>query len=159
MIELWPRGTCKSYAVQELFPYFALLTGPTTVANLFGRMNGRQKSMLMIWDVVGFDEVADLERCRRKSLLHSRPSVRRRFLSTTSPTGNSLRRDTLRAGLGKAHGFTEVAAFWAEDVKPNSRPTESPHHRRSFLIAPWHQVSASGACSAVVDNLVVAEVT
>jgi ATP-dependent Lon protease len=62
MIELGPRGTGKSYAVQELSPYAALLTGPTTVANLFGHMSGRQKGMVMIWDVVGFDEVADLEK-------------------------------------------------------------------------------------------------
>jgi ATP-dependent Lon protease len=62
LIELGPRGTGKSYAVQELSPYSALLTGPTTVANLFGHMSGRQKGMVMIWDVVGFDEVADLEK-------------------------------------------------------------------------------------------------
>lgn len=62
LIELGPRGTGKSYAVQELSPYAALLTGPTTVANLFGHMTGRQKGMLMIWDVVGFDEVADLQK-------------------------------------------------------------------------------------------------
>ena len=48
--------------MQELSPYSALLTGPTTVASLFGHMSGRQKGMLMIWDVVGFDEVADLEK-------------------------------------------------------------------------------------------------
>jgi len=62
LIELGPRGTGKSYAIQELSPYSALLTGPTTVANLFGHMNGRQKGMVMIWDVVGFDEVADLQK-------------------------------------------------------------------------------------------------
>jgi ATP-dependent Lon protease len=62
LIELGPRGTGKSYAVQELSPYAALLTGPTTVANLFGHMSGRQKGMVMIWDVVGFDEVADLQK-------------------------------------------------------------------------------------------------
>ena len=62
LVELGPRGTGKSYAVQELSPYAALLTGPTTVANLFGHMTGRQKGMVMIWDVVGFDEVADLEK-------------------------------------------------------------------------------------------------
>lgn len=62
LIELGPRGTGKSYAVQELSPYSALLTGPTTVANLFGHMNGKQKGMVMIWDVVGFDEVADLQK-------------------------------------------------------------------------------------------------
>ncbi|MDT0631435.1 protease Lon-related BREX system protein BrxL [Rubrivirga litoralis] len=62
LIELGPRGTGKSYAVQEISPYASLLTGPTTVANLFGHMNGRQKGMVMIWDVVGFDEVADLQK-------------------------------------------------------------------------------------------------
>lgn len=61
MVELGPRGTGKSYAIQELSPYTALLTGPTTVANLFGYMNGR-KGMVEIWDVVGFDEVADLQK-------------------------------------------------------------------------------------------------
>jgi ATP-dependent Lon protease len=62
LVELGPRGTGKSYAVQELSPYAALLTGPTTVANLFGHMTGKQKGMVMIWDVVGFDEVADLQK-------------------------------------------------------------------------------------------------
>lgn len=62
LVELGPRGTGKSYAVQELSPYSALMTGPTTVANLFGHMSGKQKGMVMIWDVVGFDEVADLQK-------------------------------------------------------------------------------------------------
>ena len=62
LVELGPRSTGKSYAIQELSPYSALLTGPTTVANLFGHMTRRQqKGMVMIWDVVGFDEVADLQ--------------------------------------------------------------------------------------------------
>src|SRR5688572_28392093 len=62
LIELGPRGTGKSYVVQEVSPYSALLTGGTTVANLFGYMSGKQKGMVQIWDVVGFDEVADLEK-------------------------------------------------------------------------------------------------
>ncbi len=62
LVELGPRGTGKSYAVQELSPYGALLTGPTTVANLFGHMNGKHKGMVSIWDVVAFDEVADLQK-------------------------------------------------------------------------------------------------
>lgn len=62
LVELGPRGTGKSYAVQEISPYAALLTGPTTVANLFGHMSGKQKGMVSIWDVVGFDEVADLQK-------------------------------------------------------------------------------------------------
>jgi ATP-dependent Lon protease len=62
LVELGPRGTGKSYVIQEVSPYAALLTGPTTVANLFGHMGGRQKGMVQIWDVVGFDEVADLQK-------------------------------------------------------------------------------------------------
>lgn len=62
LVELGPRGTGKSYVVQEVSPYSALLTGGTTVANLFGHMTGRQKGMVQIWDVVGFDEVSDLQK-------------------------------------------------------------------------------------------------
>jgi ATP-dependent Lon protease len=62
LVELGPRGTGKSYVVQEISPYTALLTGGSTVATLFGHMNGRQKGMVQIWDVVGFDEVADLQK-------------------------------------------------------------------------------------------------
>src|SRR5689334_15762647 len=62
LVELGPRGTGKSYVVQEVSPYTALLTGGTTIANLFGHMSGRQKGMVQIWDVVGFDEVADLQK-------------------------------------------------------------------------------------------------
>src|SRR5437899_2744995 len=62
LVELGPRGTGKSYVIQEISPYTALLTGGTTVANLFGHMSGRQKGMVQIWDVVGFDEVSDLQK-------------------------------------------------------------------------------------------------
>lgn len=62
LVELGPRGTGKSYAVQEMSPYSSLLTGGTTVANLFGHMNGRHKGLVQLWDVVGFDEVADLQK-------------------------------------------------------------------------------------------------
>ncbi|MFO7695729.1 MAG: protease Lon-related BREX system protein BrxL [Anaerolineae bacterium] len=62
LVELGPRGTGKSYAVQEFSPYAALLTGPTTVANLFGQQQGRYKGMVQIWDTIGFDEVADLQK-------------------------------------------------------------------------------------------------
>jgi len=62
MVELGPRGTGKSYAVQEISPYGSLLTGPTTVANMFGHMSGKHKGMVSIWDVVAFDEVADLQK-------------------------------------------------------------------------------------------------
>ena len=68
LIELGPRGTGKSYVVQEISPYSALLTGGTTVANLFGHLSGRQKGMVQIWDVVGFDEVADLQKMPKEVL-------------------------------------------------------------------------------------------
>lgn len=61
-VDLGPPGTGKSYAVQELSPYAALLTGPTTVANMFGYMSGKRRGMVELWDSVGFDEVADLEK-------------------------------------------------------------------------------------------------
>lgn len=68
LIELGPRGTGKSYAVQELSPYAALTTGAPTVANLFGHMGGRSKGLVQIWDVVAFDEVADLQKMPKEAV-------------------------------------------------------------------------------------------
>ena len=62
LVELGPRGTGKSYAYQELSPYAILLTGPTTVANLFYNMASGKMGLVGIWDAVGFDEVADLQK-------------------------------------------------------------------------------------------------
>lgn len=61
LVELGPRGTGKSYVVQEISPYAALMTGSPTVATLFGYVSGRQKGLVQLWDVVAFDEVADLK--------------------------------------------------------------------------------------------------
>lgn len=61
LVELGPRGTGKSYAFQELSPYAILLTGPTTVANLFYNMATGKIGLIGIWDAVAFDEVADLQ--------------------------------------------------------------------------------------------------
>jgi ATP-dependent Lon protease len=62
LIELGPRGTGKSYAYQELSPYVILLTGPTTVANLFYNMASGKMGLVGLWDGVAFDEVADLQK-------------------------------------------------------------------------------------------------
>jgi ATP-dependent Lon protease len=62
LIELGPRGTGKSYAYQELTPYVILLTGPTTVANLFYNMASGKMGLVGLWDAVAFDEVADLQK-------------------------------------------------------------------------------------------------
>jgi ATP-dependent Lon protease len=62
LVELGPRGTGKSYAFQELSPYVILLTGPTTVANLFYNMATGKIGLVGTWDAVAFDEVADLQK-------------------------------------------------------------------------------------------------
>jgi ATP-dependent Lon protease len=62
LVELGPRGTGKSYAYQELRPYSILLTGPTTVANLFYNMAMGKVGLVGLWDAVAFDEVADLQK-------------------------------------------------------------------------------------------------
>ncbi len=62
LVELGPRGTGKSYGYQELTPYSILLTGPTTVANLFYNMVSGKMGLVGIWDAVAFDEVADLQK-------------------------------------------------------------------------------------------------
>ena len=62
LVELGPRGTGKSYAYQELSPYVILLTGPTTVANLFFNMATGKIGLVGIWDAIAFDEVADLQK-------------------------------------------------------------------------------------------------
>jgi ATP-dependent Lon protease len=62
LVELGPRGTGKSYGYQELSPYAILMTGPTTVANLFYNMASGRVGLVGLWDAVGFDEVADLQK-------------------------------------------------------------------------------------------------
>ena len=62
LVELGPRGTGKSYAFQEISPYAILLTGPTTVANLFYNMATNKIGLVGIWDAIAFDEVADLQK-------------------------------------------------------------------------------------------------
>ncbi|MBI4832071.1 MAG: protease Lon-related BREX system protein BrxL [Candidatus Lindowbacteria bacterium] len=62
LVELGPRGTGKSYAFQELSPYVILMTGPTTVANLFYNISSGKVGLVGLWDAVAFDEVADLQK-------------------------------------------------------------------------------------------------
>jgi ATP-dependent Lon protease len=62
LIELGPRGTGKSYAFQEISPYVILMTGPTTVANLFYNMASGKMGLVGLWDSIAFDEVADLQK-------------------------------------------------------------------------------------------------
>jgi ATP-dependent Lon protease len=62
LVELGPRETGKSYGYQDLSPYSILLTGPTTVANLFYNMASGKMGLVGIWDAIGFDEVGDLQK-------------------------------------------------------------------------------------------------
>lgn len=62
LIELGPRGTGKSYGFQELSPYALLMTGPTTVANLFYNISTAKIGLVGLWDAIAFDEVADLQK-------------------------------------------------------------------------------------------------
>lgn len=62
LVELGPRATGKSYVYQELSPYTILLTGPTTVANMFFNMSTGKVGLVGLWDAVAFDEVADLQK-------------------------------------------------------------------------------------------------
>ena len=62
LVELGPRGTGKSYGFQEISPYAILLTGPTTVANLFYNLASNKIGLVGLWDAIAFDEVADLQK-------------------------------------------------------------------------------------------------
>ena len=62
LVELGPRETGKSFAYQQLSPYAILLTGPTTVANLFYNIATNRIGLVGLWDAVAFDEVADLQK-------------------------------------------------------------------------------------------------
>ncbi|MGH7493122.1 MAG: protease Lon-related BREX system protein BrxL [bacterium] len=66
LVELGPRGTGKSFAYQELSPYSILLTGPTTVANLFYNMATGKMGLVGLWDAIAFDEVADLQKMQKE---------------------------------------------------------------------------------------------
>lgn len=66
IVELGPRGTGKSYVYRDLSPYCILVSGgETTVPGLFIDMRGRGRmGLVMLWDVVAFDEVAGLRKLK-----------------------------------------------------------------------------------------------
>lgn len=96
LVELGPRGTGKSYAYQELSPYAILLTGPTTVANLFYNMATRKIGLVGLWDSVAFDEVADLQKMAKEVIT---------TLKTYCESGNFAR------GKDSLSGAASVAMF------------------------------------------------
>lgn len=59
--ELGPRNTGKSHVYKEISPSSILISGgQTTVANLFYNMASRSVGLVGLWDVVAFDEVANI---------------------------------------------------------------------------------------------------
>ncbi len=59
--ELGPRGTGKSHIYKEISPNSILVSGgKTTVANLFYNMSTMRVGLVGLWDVVAFDEVAEI---------------------------------------------------------------------------------------------------
>lgn len=59
--ELGPRNTGKSHVYKEISPSSILISGgQTTVANLFYNMGTKTVGLVGLWDVVAFDEIANL---------------------------------------------------------------------------------------------------
>lgn len=60
--ELGPRSTGKSHIYKEISPSSILVSGgQTSVANLFYNMSSRSPGLVCNWDVVAFDEVAEIK--------------------------------------------------------------------------------------------------
>ena len=119
LIELGPRGTGKSYAYQELSPYAILLTGPTTVANLFYNMATGKIGLVGIWDAVAFDEVADLQKMPKEVVT---------MLKTYCESG------TFARGRESLSGYASIAFFG------NTNQPVDVMVRSSHLFAPLPDV-------------------
>ncbi|MDW5299579.1 MAG: protease Lon-related BREX system protein BrxL [Sedimentibacter sp.] len=62
LIELGPRETGKSYTYNELSPFSLLVAGgKASVAVLFYNVGKKEVGLVGIWDVVAFDEVANVK--------------------------------------------------------------------------------------------------
>lgn len=62
LIELGPRETGKSYTYNELSPFSLLVAGgKATVPVLFYNLTKKEVGLVGIWDVVAFDEVANVK--------------------------------------------------------------------------------------------------
>jgi ATP-dependent Lon protease len=119
LIELGPRGTGKSYGYQELSPYAILLTGPTTVANLFYNMSTGKMGLVGLWDAIGFDEVADLQKMPKEVVT---------TLKTYCESGSFAR------GKDAVSGFASIALFG------NTNQPVDVMVRSSHLFAPLPEV-------------------
>jgi ATP-dependent Lon protease len=119
LVELGPRGTGKSYAFQEISPYAILLTGPTTVANLFYNLATNKIGLVGLWDAIAFDEVADLQKMPRE------------VVSTLKTYGES---GTFARGKDALTGHASMAMFG------NTNQPVDVMVRSSHLFAPLPDV-------------------
>ena len=61
LVELGPRGTGKSFVYQQMSPYCHLVSGgQTTTAQMFVNLATGQRGLVVLWDVVAFDEAAGI---------------------------------------------------------------------------------------------------
>jgi ATP-dependent Lon protease len=104
LVELGPRGTGKSYAYQELSPYTILLTGPTTVANLFYNMATNKMGLVGIWDAMAFDEVADLQKMPKE------------VITTLKTYGESGTNQPVEVMVRSSHLFLPMPEVIREDM-------------------------------------------
>jgi ATP-dependent Lon protease len=119
LVELGPRSTGKSYGFQELSPYTILLTGATTVANLFYNMATGKMGLVGNWDAVAFDEVADLEKMPKEVVT---------MLKTYCESG------TFARGKEALSGIASIAMFG------NTNQPVDVMVRSSHLFAPMPDV-------------------
>jgi len=124
LVELGPRGTGKSYAYQELSPYTILLTGPTTVANLFYNMATGKMGLVGIWDAIALDEVADLQKMPKEvvttlktyceSGMFARGKEALTGMASISLFGNT--NQTVEAMVRSSHLFMPMPSVIREDM-------------------------------------------
>lgn len=70
LVELGPRNTGKSYLYRELSPYSILISGgEATIASLFINLSTGRPGMVVLWDIVAFDEVAGLKKLKDPSAI------------------------------------------------------------------------------------------
>ena len=119
LIELGPRETGKSFGYQQLSPYGILLTGPTTVANLFYNIATSRIGLVGLWDAVAFDEVADLQKMPKEVIT---------TLKTYCESG------TFARGKEQLSGSASIAMFG------NTNQPVDVMVRSSHLFAPLPEV-------------------
>jgi ATP-dependent Lon protease len=119
LVELGPRETGKSFGYQQLSPYAILLTGPTTVANLFYNIATGRIGLVGLWDAVAFDEVADLQKMPKEVVT---------TLKTYCESG------TFARGKEQMSGTASIAMFG------NTNQPVDVMVRSSHLFAPMPEV-------------------